>query len=219
MVEQVVAQQFGKQRGQRPGVLRGELPRRRPRPRASAEGGGALGERVRAAVTVISLADPVGVEQHAVTRARPEQVGVRRGAAHVEQAERRRRRQRVKRRDAAVPQQQRRRVPAADDLRVGLAAVRYRDELSGDELLAVRVVGHERVQPGRDDLQRVRLRGEPAEGPGDLGGGPRGARVMPHHVADEQADSVRGGDGAGDVTAGRVAAGVAAVRRHRAGGP
>ena len=80
---------------------------------------------------------------------------MRRVAAHVEEAERRRRRQDVERRHPAVAQQQGRRVPAADDLRV-VIAVRDRDELRGDELLAVRVLGDKRVQPRRDDLQRVR---------------------------------------------------------------
>ena len=144
---------------------------------------------------------------------------MRRVAAYVEQAERRRRRQGVERGHQAAAQQQRRRVPAADDLRARVVAVRYGDELGGDELFPVRVVGDERVQPRGDDRQRIRVRGELAEGAGDLGGGLRGARVMPHHVADEQANGVGGDDGAGDVAAGLVADGVAAVRRRRAGRP
>jgi hypothetical protein len=80
------------------------------------------------------------------------------------------------------------------------------------------VVGDKRVQPRRDDLQRVRFRGELAEGAGDLGRGVRRARAVTHDVADEHADSVRGDDGAGDISAGRVTVGRATVRR-RAGSP
>jgi hypothetical protein len=215
VVEQVVAQELGQTRtslgvglvSARPGGSR-------------AEGGGALRQGVGAAVLVVGLADAVGIEEHAVARAGTEEVGAGRVAAEVEQAERRRRRQRVEERRLAAAQQQGRRVAAADDQGLPVVAVRHGDELGGDELLPVRVAGDERVQPRRDDLQRVRVDGDLTEGAGNFGRGPGGARVMSHHVADEQADAVRNDDGAGDIAAGDVfAMGVATVRRHWAGSP
>jgi hypothetical protein len=82
MVEQVVPQQLGQA--------------------VTAEGGRALGERVRPALTVTGLADPVGVKQHAVARAGSKQVGLGRVSAQVKQAEGRRRRQGVEQRRLAA---------------------------------------------------------------------------------------------------------------------
>ena len=215
MVEQVVPQELGQTRTSTGVVLISARPGG-----SCAEGGGALRQGVGAAVIVVGLADAVGIEEHAVAGAGAEEVGTGRVAAEVEQAERGRRRQRVEERHLAAAQQQGRRVAAADDLGLPAVTVRHGDELGGDELFPVRVAGDELVQPRRDDLQRVLVDGDLTEGAGNFGRGPGGARVMSHHVADEQADAARNDDGAGDIAAGDVfGLGIVTVRRHRAGSP
>jgi hypothetical protein len=166
---------------------------------AGGQRGGAFGERLWLAGRVACVGDPVRVQQHGVAWDGSQRFGLRLGTGQVEQSERQRRRVRVEQRGPACAQPQRSRMAAADDLRVRAVVNWDAYKQSGHELLAAVAVGDERVQPGRDHLQRVRARGQRAEGAGHLRGGLRGTRAVAHYVADQQHDSAPRLDGAGDV--------------------
>jgi len=177
-----------------------------------------LGQREEPAGRVPGLGDAVGIEQQLVAVADTDHARPAPPAGQVEQPERRRG-VRLDERGGPAAQQQRWRMPAADEFGPGpprLAgvprsgpSVREREvhQQGGDEPFRVLRTDDHGVQPDRDARQAGLGAGQVAPGVQHGQAGPVGGQAGAHDVADEQADTERGGHHVMDIAAAALGGG------------